>query len=101
MADFLKELRRAVDTGKVEFGSKNALKHSRAGDTKAIIFASSLPKTISEKLKHYCSLSNVLIYESEKTGFELGEVCGKPFTVGAISVQDTGHSQIVETLKSA
>lgn len=99
MTDILTELRRAVDTGKTDFGSKSALMHAKKGDTKAIVYAQNTPIAVKEKLIHYSELSKIKTVQVEKTSKELGEVCGKPFTVSAVSIQDAGHSSVLDVLK--
>ena len=94
-----KELRRAVDTGKVLFGSKIALEHAMHGTAQAIICAYNLPKEQKAKIEHTAKLSGVPFHASPNTGLELGEVCGKPFNIGSATVTDAGRSKIVSAIK--
>ncbi|HLD81546.1 MAG TPA: 50S ribosomal protein L30e [archaeon] len=95
-----KELRRAVDTGKVEFGSKKVLESASHGKTQAIVCAGNLPENVLSKIKRSASLSNIPLFVSDKNGLELGQVCGKPFNVGSASILDSGRSKILEALKA-
>ena len=95
------EIRRAVDTGKTEFGSNKALEYSKVGTAKAIICAKNLEKDIQERIISYAKISNTPVYVAKLSRKELGEVCGKPFNIGAISILDAGHSKILEEIKAA
>ncbi|MBN1159691.1 MAG: 50S ribosomal protein L30e [Candidatus Diapherotrites archaeon] len=97
--DINKEIRRAVDTGKVVFGSKSGLKKAASGDAKAIIYAANAPEAIRQKVEKYTNMSNILVFQSEKNGIELGEICGKPFVILVMSVMDEGRSKIISAIK--
>ena len=99
MADIGKAIRLAVDTGKVRFGSREAVKAALNGEAKLIVVASNCPKTVKSDIEYYCKLSKVstLIYDGSSV--ELGSVCGKPFPVSALIVLDAGTSNILELSK--
>jgi len=97
--DSNKEIRRAVDTGKVLFGTKQTEKNVLKGNGKLIIISRNFPKEFKEKLKHLGNISQIPFYEFSGSGLTLGSVCGKPFIVGCMLVQDFGKSNVLELLK--
>ena len=97
--DASREIRRAVDTGKVGFGTKNSEKSLKNGSAKLIIVAGNTPKLVKEKLAALAEISNIPHYEFGGSGVELGSVCGKPFTVSAMVVRDAGKSKVLEISK--
>lgn len=90
-----KEIRRAVDTGKVLFGTKGAEKSLKNGSAKLIIIAGNCPKTVREKLVSLAEIGKTPHFEFAGTGLDLGSVCGKPFTITVMSVQDEGKSKVL------
>lgn len=93
--DLNKSIRMAVDTGRVEFGTDRARKYALAGGAKAIVVSSNCPAPVRQDLEHYCSSSGIPIIRFPGTGIALGTVCGKPFTVAAMSVVEQGNSDIL------
>ena len=91
-----KEIRRAVDTGKVVFGTKGAEKSLKNGSAKLIIIAKNAPQLSMEKLVFFAETGKTPFYAFKGTGIELGSICGKPFTVSAMAVEDAGKSKVLE-----
>ena len=79
--DIVKAIRMAVDTGKVEFGSRKALKHVMHGDCELILIAKNCPKDVRKDIEYYSRLSGVKVVVFEGDNDELAEACGKPFNI--------------------
>ena len=94
--DKAKEIRRAVETGKVSFGQKQAEKTLLEKKAEMVIISSSAPKPAKETMKYYAGLAGTPLMEFEGNGFELGAVCGKPFNVSVLLIVDAGKSKILE-----
>lgn len=92
--DAAREIRRAVDTGKVIFGSKVSLKNVLLSKGKLLVIASNTPKEQLENMKHISNVSGIPIYEYEGTGLELGRICGKPFVITSLLVLEQGKSKV-------
>ncbi len=101
MIDIEKAIVTAVKTGKVLFGSNNAIKSAKLGRAKLIILASNCPQKIREDIEYYCKLSGIPILYYKGTGIDLGVVCGKPFVVSALTIREPGDSEIIRAVKSA
>ena len=91
-----KEIRRAVDTGKVVFGTKVARKKILAGEGEMVIVSSNMPTNEKETLKQLVTVEGKKFYEFSDTGLVLGSVCGKPFTVSVMLVLEAGKSKVLE-----
>ena len=74
MIDIEKAIVTAVKTGKVLFGSNNAIKSAKLGRAKLIILASNCPQKIREDIEYYCKLSGIPILYYKGTGIDLGVV---------------------------
>jgi large subunit ribosomal protein L30e len=99
MVDIDKAIRMAVDTGKVEFGVKSALRLASSGEVRLIVTSSNCPKKFKEDITYYSKLSKTSVHEFNGTSLELGSLCGKPFPISALSIHDPGNSNILELVK--
>ncbi len=84
-------IRLAVESGKVDFGSRKGM----TADAKLLIIAKNAP----EKIKEGVSKSKVPTMEFDGSTMQLGAVCGKPFPVSVLSIFDAGNSNILELAK--
>lgn len=98
--DVAKAIRLAVDTGKVRFGSRDAVKAALNGEAKLIIIAGNCPGSTKGDIEYFSKLSKIRTYSFGGTSLELGSLCGKPFPVAAMSVIDAGNSNLLEAIKS-
>jgi len=96
VVDINKSISIAVKTGKVLFGAKSALKSAMTGKARLIVVAANCPLKTRLDLEYYCKLSKIPLLVYNGTSLELGAVCGKPFTVSALTVREAGDSDILE-----
>ena len=94
--DIERGIRVAVDTGKVILGSKKTIQAIKLGNGELVVIAENTPKNTKEDIEIYAKLSDIPVYTFEGSSVELGSVCGKPFTVSALIVQEPGDSNILE-----
>jgi large subunit ribosomal protein L30e len=91
-----KEIRRAVDTGKVLFGSKESLYSLKHGEGQLLVVTKNAPTLDLEEMAHIASLAKVPVYKFEGNGLELGNVCGKPYVISTLLVLDEGKSKVLQ-----
>lgn len=91
-------IRVAVDTGSVILGSERSIQALKLGNGKLAVVADNSPSTIKEDVEYYAKLSEIPVYTYEGTSVELGSVCGKPFTVATLVIDDPGDSTILEAM---
>lgn len=94
--DVDRAIRVSVDTGDVTLGSEKSIQSLKLGKGQLVIVAANSPKDIREDVEYYANLSNIPFYVFEGSSVELGSVCGKPFTVATLLVNDPGDSTILE-----
>jgi large subunit ribosomal protein L30e len=99
--DIDKAIANAVRTGKVLFGTKSAIQNAQSGKVKMIILASNCPKNAREELEYYSKLSNIPLVMHRGTSMDLAAVCGRPFTVSALSIREAGDSEILKLTEPA
>jgi large subunit ribosomal protein L30e len=92
--DLAKELKVALNSGKVEIGFKVGLKTANKKKAKLIVVASNAPETLLAKIK--ASAGEVPVYNYTGSSWDLGGICGKPFPVSTIAIIDPGESAILK-----
>ena len=97
--DINKEMRRAVDTGKVFFGEKQSQKSVLKGNAELIVISNNVRKNVREKIKQLSHVTGVPVLDFNGNGLELGAVCGKPFNVSVMAVQKMGKSKLASAKK--
>ena len=96
--DIDRGIRVAVDTGNVTLGSEKSIQSLKLGKGQLAVVAENSPEEIIEDVKYYANLSEIKLIVYEGTSVDLGSVCGKPFTVATLVINDPGDSTILETL---
>ena len=100
MIDVDKAIATAVKTGKVSFGSNIALQNAKTGKAKMIVLAANCPKDIKEQVEYYGKISKVPIMTYKGTSIDLAAVCNRLFVISALSIRETGDSEILKLTES-
>ena len=90
------ELRMALRTGRVQLGSKVAIRELRRGRARMAIISSNCQAKTREEIETHGKLSNIPVLNHQKDSIDLGVLCGKPFSVSVIVINDPGDSKILE-----
>jgi large subunit ribosomal protein L30e len=101
MIDIDKAIAAAVKTGRVSFGTNASLQSAKIGKAKMIVLASNCPKDIKEDIEHYSKISGIPVIAYKGASMDLAEVCKKPFIVSALTVRETGDSEIMKIAEVA
>lgn len=96
--DVERGIRVAVDTGDVVLGSEKSIQSLKLGKGKLAVVAANSPKEILADVEYYANLSEIPFIVYEGTSVELGSVCGKPFTVATLIINDPGDSTILDVM---
>ncbi|VVC02888.1 50S ribosomal protein L30e [Candidatus Burarchaeum australiense] len=92
--DVEKNLRMAIESGKVEFGTRSGVRS--AAKAKLVLVSSNCPSAIRKKVEEQCAKSGAALVTYKGTSVELGAVCGKPFPISIFTVLDAGSSGVLE-----
>lgn len=98
MIDITKQLKIAVKSGKASFGCKEALEAARSSKAKLIVLASNCPESNKSEILERARLSELPIYVYGGTSLDLGSACEKPFPVAAVTIRETGDSEILKVV---
>ena len=94
--DIERGIRVAVDTGKVILGSNKSIQAIKLGNGELVVMAANAPKNLKEDVEVYSKLSEIPVHIFDGSSVDLGSICGKPFTVSVLVVQEPGDSNILE-----
>ena len=94
--DLEKAISMAVSTGKVKLGFKSVLRQVSTGKAKAAILSNNVPPEARIQLIKGCKLANIPIIEYEKSGTDLGAICGRPHKISSIIILDVGNSKLMD-----
>jgi large subunit ribosomal protein L30e len=98
--DVDKAIATAVKTGKVSFGANAALQNAKTGKAKLIILAANCPKDIKEQVEYYGKISKVPVITYKGASMDLAMVCNKLFIISALSIRETGDSEILKVIEN-
>jgi len=96
MIDVDKAIATSVKTGKVLFGTNNAMRSVKQGRAKLILLASNCPHNVADDITHYAKFSDVPVVIYKGSSIDLGVVCGKSFMVSALTIREPGDSDILK-----
>lgn len=94
--DVNKQIRMAVKTGKVDFGSRTALASTAQARAKLVILANNCARDQRESIIYNAELSEVPVYVFQGSSLDLGALCEKPFPVSALVVREPGDSEVLK-----
>ncbi|WP_455143681.1 50S ribosomal protein L30e [Candidatus Hodarchaeum mangrovi] len=94
--DLEKAISMAVSTGKVKLGFESVLRQVSTGKAKAAILSNNVPLEVRTQLIKGCKMAKIPIIEYEKSGTDLGAICGRPHKVSSIIILDAGNSKIMD-----
>jgi large subunit ribosomal protein L30e len=100
MIDVDKAIAAAVKTGKVSFGTNAAIQSAKTGKAKMFILASNCPKDIKDDVEHYSKLSGIPVISYKGASMDLAQVCKKPFIISALTIRETGDSEILRAAET-
>ena len=89
--DINREIRVAVNTGKVSFGVNEAKDNVNEGNAELLIVANNCPEEEFDGNEY----EGVPIYHYKGINKDLGSAAGKPFAISTLTVMDSGESNIL------
>lgn len=99
MVDVNKQIRMAVKTGKVEFGSKTAISSVGQARAKLVILASNCARETRDEIVYRAGQGEVPVYVFQGSSLDLGALCERPFPVSAMVVREPGDSEVLKLVE--
>ena len=91
-----KEIRAAVETGKVIMGERETMKAVKAGGVKLVICAANCKAELKGELEKHANIGAVPVYEFGGSSLELGAVCGRPHLISMLGIMSRGDSDVLK-----
>lgn len=85
-----KEIKAALKSRKILMGSRTVLKGLKNDQLSTVFYATNCPDDTLEDLNHYSKLSGMKIERFEGSSVQLGEICGKPFSILLVGIKKSG-----------
>ncbi len=98
MADLTNNIRLAVDSGKTAIGINSVLDSIKENSAKLIIITSKSKPEELQEIAHLAKVADIEVIKFDGDSMRLGAVCGKPYSVAAISIIEAGNSEILNKL---
>ncbi len=81
MIEARKDLKNALEKGKIIIGVNESIRAVGAGKAKAVVYAANCPSDIREQVKNAAKDGKADVEQFDGNSVELGTFCGKPFAV--------------------
>lgn len=91
----------ATKSGKMFFGSKQALDAAKSGKAVALIAASNCPPALLADIRRYSALSKIHVYVYPATSSDLGAACRKPFAVSALTIREISDPDVLRMIRES
>jgi large subunit ribosomal protein L30e len=97
--DIQQQIRAAVETGKVVYGSEKTIEALLTAEPKMVVLSSDCPQIQKESINYYCTLANVPQISVKENAIDFGSSVGRPHPVAAMTILEEGESTILEAAK--
>ncbi|MFX1475083.1 MAG: 50S ribosomal protein L30e [Promethearchaeota archaeon] len=87
-------IRLSVKSGRTVLGTRRALHLLRVGFPRVIILAGNTQPEVVEKISALAKTSQVPIHHYKSNSWDLGQLCGRPHMVTALTVLEPGDADI-------
>ncbi len=101
MVDTGQILKSATQSGKVFYGSREALNAARLGRAVAIVVADGCPRHIREEVEKVSRLSSIPVFSFKGTSRELGTACRRPFGISVLAVREIPETDLALAVKES
>ncbi len=95
MTDLARDLRLAVDTGKVAIGTNEVERAINTSSAKMVVVASNGKKEAVADIAHLCNIGGIKFIKFDTGSLEFGAICGKPYSINAVAIIEPGNSNIL------
>ena len=91
--DVNRQLKVAINTGKMLFGQRQTIDACSRGDAKLVIVAANCPQEYIDSL--HATHPSITLHRVHMVNRDLGVACAKPFSISTICVTDVGDSELL------
>ncbi len=81
------DIKDAIKEKRLLIGTRGVLRAVRNGKVESVIYAKNAPRGTVEDISHYSGISGFTAQEYPGNSLQLGELCGKPFSILLIAIK--------------
>lgn len=96
MKDIKEKLSTVINTGKIDYGFKKAVKNIYTGEPRLIIISNNTPPQMRDRIVYLSRLNDTPLIKVKQNSVDLASICGRQHSVSVLTVLDEGESQILE-----
>ncbi|KON30704.1 hypothetical protein AC480_00480 [miscellaneous Crenarchaeota group archaeon SMTZ1-55] len=97
--DVEKVIKSADTSGRMFLGSKKAMDAAKSGRAVVLILSSNCPPKTVNSVQRHAHLSNIPVCIYPSTSADLGMICGKPFSVSAVTIRSLSDQGLLQALE--
>jgi len=81
------EIREAIKEKRIVIGSRSVVKRVKRGSLKSVVVSSNCPGPLRKDLDYYATNAFITVREFKGNSVQLGELCGKPFSILLVGIK--------------
>jgi len=81
----IQELKKALKTEKINFGTNSTLKNLKKGKVKVVMIASNCSEKTKKDLEYYTKISKAKLIDLKKPSDEVALICKKNYSITVLS----------------
>jgi large subunit ribosomal protein L30e len=101
MVEIERIIKSAMKSGRVLFGSKQAIRAAKTGNAVSFIFADNVPPSTVGDVKRYAEQNEIPVFSYPGRSVDLGRLCGQPFSVSVVTVRTLSDSILLKRVKAS
>ena len=101
MVEIERIINSAMKSGRVFYGSKQAIQAAKTGKAVSFVLAENSPPSTVVNVKRYAEQSNIPVFTYSGRGIDLGRLCGQPFSVSVLTVRTLSDSLLLRLVKES
>ena len=87
-------IRLSVKSGRTVLGTRRALHLLRTGSPRVIVLAGNTQREVVDTISSLAKASSVPIHHYKSNSWDLGQLCGRPHMVTALTILESGDADI-------
>lgn len=101
MVETERVIKSAMKSGRVQFGSKQAIRAAQTGNAVSFVLAANSPSSTVEEVKRYAEQNSIPVFSYAGRSVDLGRLCGRPFGISVLTVRTLSDHILLKQIKAS
>lgn len=101
MVEIERIINSAMKSGRVFYGSKQAIRAAKTGKAVSFVLAVNSPPSTVGEVKRYAEENKIPVFSYPGRSVDLGRLCGRPFGVSVLTVRTLSDSLLLKLVKAS